>query len=139
MKLTDLPTLNAFLNGTSAVLLSIGRWHIAHDRRRAHRNTMLAALSTSAAFLVSYLYYHAHVGSVRFQHRGAVRTFYLTLLASHTILAVVLVPLVAISVTYALRGNFRTHRRFARFTWPTWMYVSITGVIVYLMLYHFDR
>jgi uncharacterized membrane protein YozB (DUF420 family) len=130
-----LPTLNAALNATTAVLLTIGYALIRSHRRQAHARVMVAALVTSTAFLTSYLYYHAHVGSVRFQGSGAVRTIYLTILASHTLLAVVILPLVIVTLTYALRQRFLSHRRIARVTLPLWAYVSVTGVVVYWMLY----
>lgn len=131
----DLPALNAILNSTSAVLLAAG---YAAIRRRAipvHRAFMIAALGTSAAFLTSYLIYHAQVGSVRFQGQGWIRSLYFAILISHTILATAIVPLIAVTVTRALRGDFARHRRIARWTLPLWFYVSVTGVVIYLMLY----
>ena len=101
-----------------------------------HRAFMIAALVTSSLFLVSYLYYHAHVGSVRFQGQGWSRPVYFTILISHTILAAVVVPMVIITLSRALRERFDRHRAIARWTYPVWMYVSITGVVVYVMLYH---
>jgi putative membrane protein len=101
----------------------------------AHRAFMLAALASSSLFLASYLYYHAHVGSVHFQGRGWSRPVYFTILTSHTILAAVIVPMVIITLIRALRGRFDRHRAIARWTYPLWMYVSVTGVIVYFMLY----
>jgi len=135
LSLHQLPALNAALNGTSAVLLFIGWRMIRTGNVAAHRACMLAAFAVSAAFLVSYLYYHAHVGSVRFPVPGAWRTAYLCLLASHTLLAAVIVPLILRALYLALRGRFDQHRRVARWTFPMWMYVSVTGVLVYLMLY----
>lgn len=137
--LAALPTVNATLNGVSAVLLGLGRYQIARRRVLAHRRFMLAACATSALFLISYLYYHAHVGAHRFQHPGAVRIFYLVLLFTHTVCATILIPLVLVTLARALRARFALHRAIARWTWPLWMYVSITGVVVYLMLYHLDR
>lgn len=134
-----LPAINASLNGASAVLLAIGRWQIYRGRVERHRPVMLTAVATSAVFLATYLWYHAHVGSVRYQHHGAARNFYLILLATHTVLAVVLVPLVLVTLSRALRNRFTLHKKIARWTWPVWMYVSVTGVIVYWMLYHLDR
>ena len=132
------PVIDAVLNGTSAVLLLIGRAYIKRGRMAAHRAVMITALVSSALFLTSYLYYHAHVGSVRFQGQGWSRPVYFTILISHTILAAAIVPLVIITLTRALRENFDRHRAIARWTYPLWMYVSITGVIVYFMLYHWS-
>ena len=134
-----LPSINAALNGVSAVLLGVGRWQIHRGRVVYHRKVMLAAFATSTAFLCCYLWYHFHVGSVRFQHVGPVRTFYLCLLATHTVLAAALVPLVLLTLSRALRSRFLLHKSIARWTWPIWMYVSVTGVIVYWLLYHVDR
>ena len=130
------PAVNATLNGSSAVLLLIGRWFIGRGRISIHRAFMIAALVTSSAFLVSYLYYHAHVGSVHFQGQGWSRPVYFSILISHTILAAVVVPMVIITLSRALRERFDHHRAIARWTFPVWMYVSVTGVIVYVMLYH---
>jgi putative membrane protein len=130
------PGMNATLNGASAVLLLIGRGLIMRGRMAAHRAVMLTALGSSSVFLVSYLYYHYHVGSVRFQGQGWSRPVYFTILISHTILAAVIVPMVVITLSRALRERFDRHQAIARWTWPLWMYVSVTGVIVYFMLYH---
>ena len=130
------PAINAGLNGASAVLLATGRVFIARGRMAAHRATMIAAVSTSSAFLVSYLYYHAHVGSVHFRGAGWARPVYFTILTSHTLLALIIVPLVLITLSRGLRARFDRHRVIARWTYPLWMYVSITGVVIYLMLYH---
>jgi uncharacterized membrane protein YozB (DUF420 family) len=130
------PALNATWNGSSAVLLLIGRWFIGRRRISIHRAFMIAALVSSSAFLVSYLYYHAHVGSVHFQGQGWSRPVYFSILISHTILAAVVVPMVIITVSRALRERFDRHRAIARWTFPVWMYVSVTGVIIYVMLYH---
>lgn len=135
MTLRDLPTLNAALNATTAALLLCGWLLIRRGRRRAHRNVMVAALATSSAFLVSYLVYHAQVGSVRFQGRGPVRALYFAILITHTILAAAIVPMVAVTVVRAARGQYARHRRWARVTLPLWAYVSVTGVVVYWMLY----
>ncbi len=135
MSIRDLPALNAALNAVAAMLLLSGYALIRRKRVAAHRATMLAAVATSAAFLVSYLVYHYHVGSVRFQGTGPVRTLYFTVLITHTILAVATVPLVLVTVTRGLRGRFASHRRIARVTLPVWLYVSVTGVVVYWMLY----
>ena len=135
MTVRDLPALNALLNATSAVLIAVGWVLIRRGHRLAHKRVMLAALTSSALFLVSYLTYHAQVGSVRFQGQGPIRTVYFTILLTHTILAVVIVPLVLITVTHGLRERFDRHRRIARVTLPLWAYVSVTGVVIYWMLY----
>ena len=135
MTVADLPALNACLNATSAVLLSTGYVLIRRGHRVAHKRVMLAALVSSAVFLTSYLVYHFHVGSVRFRGQGPVRTVYFTILLTHTVLAVVIVPLVAMTLVPALRGRFDRHRRLARITLPLWAYVSVTGVVIYWMLY----
>lgn len=129
------PVINASLNGASTVLLITGRWLIAQRRIAAHRFVMIGAVVTSSLFLISYLYYHAHVGSVRFQGTGWSRPLYFTILISHVILAAVIVPLVIVTLTRALRERFDRHRAIARWTFPLWLYVSITGVLVYFMLY----
>jgi len=131
----DLPTLNAALNATTAVLLLTGWWLIRRGRKQAHRVAMLAAVATSALFLASYLVYHFEVGSVRFRGQGALRAVYLAILASHTVLAATIVPLVLVTLTRALRGRFDAHRRLGRVTLPLWLWVSVTGVVVYWMLY----
>jgi uncharacterized membrane protein YozB (DUF420 family) len=135
LTVTDLPALNACLNATSALLLATGYVLIRRGRRVAHKRVMLAALASSALFLTSYLAYHAQVGSVRFQGQGPVRTVYFTILLTHTVLAVVIVPLVGMTVVPALRERFDRHRRLARVTLPLWGYVSVTGVVIYWMLY----
>jgi uncharacterized membrane protein YozB (DUF420 family) len=138
LTVTDLPALNAFLNASSALLLATGYVLIRRGRRDAHKRVMLAALASSALFLTSYLVYHAQVGSVRFRGQGAVRTVYFTILLTHTILAVAIVPLVATTLVPALRGRFDRHRRLARITLPLWAYVSVTGVVIYWMLYRLN-
>jgi uncharacterized membrane protein YozB (DUF420 family) len=130
------PAINATLNGTSAILLLAGRWFISRGRMAIHRAFMVAAIVTSSLFLISYLYYHWHVGSVHFQGQGWSRPVYFTILITHTVLAAVIVPLVIITLTRALRERFDRHRAIARWTFPLWLYVSITGVVIYLMLYH---
>src|SRR6185312_15828522 len=131
-----LPHINAMLNAGSALLLLAGFRFIRLGRIDAHRNCQLAALATSTLFLVSYLTYHFYHGATRFSGQGLVRPFYFVLLISHTILAVVIVPLIMITLYRAARGDFVRHRKIARWTLPLWLYVSVTGVIVYLMLYH---
>jgi putative membrane protein len=130
-----LPHLNACLNGASAILLFSGYSFIKARNVIAHRACQIAALVVSILFLASYLTYHYHHGATRFLGVGLVRPFYFTILTSHTILAIVIVPLVVLSFSRAFRGDFIRHRRIARITLPLWLYVSITGVIVYLMLY----
>jgi putative membrane protein len=130
-----LPHLNAALNATSAALLALGWWLVRSGRRDAHRVAMLAALGTSSLFLVSYLVYHFQVGSVRFPGHGAVRAAYLAVLVSHTVLAVAIVPLVLMTLARALRGRYQAHRSLARYTLPLWLWVSVSGVVVYWMLY----
>jgi len=132
----DLPTLNATLNGMSAVLLGCGYRFIRRREIRAHRACMLAAFGVSIVFLTSYLVYHYQVGSVRFQGAGWVRPIYFVLLISHTILAAMVPPLAIVTLSRALRARFDRHRRIARWTLPIWLYVSVTGVVVYVMLYH---
>ena len=130
-----LPHVNACLNATSAILLFTGYSFIRARNVVAHRACQIAALVVSLLFLASYLTYHYHHGSTRFLGTGLVRPIYFTVLTSHTILAIVIVPLVALTFYRAFRGDFIRHRRIARITLPLWLYVSITGVIVYLMLY----
>ncbi|MBS1875201.1 MAG: DUF420 domain-containing protein [Acidobacteria bacterium] len=131
----DLPALNALLNGTAAVLLVTGYVLIRQGKRDAHRKVMLAAFAVSIAFLISYLTYHAQVGTVRFEHPGFIRTVYLTILFTHTVLAAAVPVLAIISLRRGLRGEFGRHRAIARWTLPVWLYVSVTGVVVYWMLY----
>ncbi|MFY9585128.1 MAG: DUF420 domain-containing protein [Candidatus Acidiferrales bacterium] len=128
--------LNAILNASSAVLLSTGYWMIRRGRVLAHKSCMGLAFLSSTAFLVSYLLYHARVGSVAFRGQGWIRPVYFTLLASHTILAVAIVPLAVITLSRALREQFDRHKRIARWTLPLWLYVSVTGVVIYFLLYH---
>jgi uncharacterized membrane protein YozB (DUF420 family) len=131
------PKINATLNGTSAVLLVTGRALIARGKVAAHRAVMIAAFVTSSVFLVSYVYYHwpGHGGIIYFRGTGWTRILYFTILISHTTLAIIIVPLVLITLTRGLREQFDRHRAIARWTYPLWLYVSVTGVIVYLMLF----
>jgi uncharacterized membrane protein YozB (DUF420 family) len=129
------PPINAALNGASAVLITAGRLLIARGKISLHRACMIAAVVTSSFFLASYLYYHAHVRSVHFPGQGWVRPVYFAILISHTILAAAVVPLVLLSLSHALRERFDRHRRISRWTFPVWLYVSVTGVVVYVMLY----
>ena len=135
MGISDLPAVNACLNATSTVLLLIGYRFIRTGRKTAHKRTMLTALGTSSLFLISYLIYHYHVGSVRFTGEGTIRGIYFAILISHTILAATVPPLAIVTLVRALRERFDKHRRIARWTLPIWLYVSITGVAVYVMLY----
>jgi len=132
----DLPHLNATLNALSALLVATGYVFIRRKNIRAHRACMLSAVAVSTAFLVSYLIYHFQVGSVRFDGPPTIRTIYLGILLTHTILAAAVPFLVGTTVYRALKGRIERHRAIARWTLPIWIYVSITGVIVYLMLYH---
>jgi len=136
MALTLLPTLNAALNATSAVLLIGGLVCIRADKVAAHARCMLGAFTSSTCFLTSYLIYHAHVGSVHFLGTGWIRPFYFVLLISHTFLAVVIVPLVLRTLFLAGHKRFAEHVAIARWTWPLWLYVSVTGILVYWFLYH---
>ena len=135
MTVSDLPAVNATLNATCAVLLVIGWILIKRGRIRQHRAVMIAAVCVSALFLVSYLVYHAQVGSVRFTRTGLIRTFYFSVLLTHTILAAAIVPMVLVTLSRGLSGRYDPHRKIARWTMPIWLYVSITGVVVYVMLY----
>ncbi len=131
-----LPTVNAFLNGTCAVFLLIGFLLIKNQKRQAHALFMRLAFLTSTLFLISYLYYHSQHGATRFRGAGWSRPVYFAVLISHTLLALVIVPLVLRTLYLAVRGRFAEHKKIARWTFPLWMYVSVTGVVVYWMLYH---
>jgi uncharacterized membrane protein YozB (DUF420 family) len=133
--LSSLPALNAALNGTSAVLIASARRSIRRGNLVLHRALMIAAVVTSSLFFASYVYYHAHVGSVQFQGQGISRPIYFGILITHTILAAAVPPLVIITLTLGLRRRDSRHRAIARWTYPIWLYVSITGVVIYLMLY----
>jgi uncharacterized membrane protein YozB (DUF420 family) len=135
MSVHDLPALNAILNATAAMLLIWGYTLIRRHRQQTHKRVMLAAFATSCAFLVSYIVYHIQVGSVRFPHPGLIHTVYLSILATHTMLAACVPPLAIITLRRGLIARFDKHRAIARWTLPIWLYVSITGVVVYLMLY----
>jgi uncharacterized membrane protein YozB (DUF420 family) len=135
MSVTDLPAVNATLNATATVLLICGYACIRRGRQTAHRNCMVAACVTSVAFLACYLSYHYEVGHTRFTNPAWFRPFYLTILFTHLVLAVAIVPLVLLTVWRAARGQFDQHRRIARWTWPAWLYVSVTGVGIYVLLY----
>lgn len=135
MTLRDLPTLNACLNGLSALLLLTGYVLIRSGKREAHQKVMTAAMATSALFLISYLVYHSQAGSVKFTGQGTARTVYFAILISHTILATFVGPLAITLFVLGLKRKFETHRKLARIAWPLWMYVSVTGVVIYWMLY----
>jgi uncharacterized membrane protein YozB (DUF420 family) len=134
---TFFPALNAFLNGTSAVLIGTGYYFIKNGRREAHKRMMLAAFVTSALFLISYLYYHLvlRAGVTHFKGEGVWRPIYFAILVSHTFLAVVVVPFILVTLYRALKGNFARHKAIARYTFPIWLYVSVTGVVIFVMLY----
>ena len=133
--LADLPAVNAALNGTTALLLSLGYAMIRRRRIAAHKTCMLSAFAVSALFLVSYLYYHAHAGVRHFTGSGWIRTVYFAILFSHTVLAAAIVPLAVTTVGLGLSARYPRHRRIARWTLPLWLYVSLTGVVVYVLLY----
>jgi uncharacterized membrane protein YozB (DUF420 family) len=136
MSLADLPAVNATFNGLSAILLGLGYAFIRRGRREAHRNCMIAALCSSALFLAGYLTYHITMRTItHFRDPAWFRPIYLAILLTHTVLAAAIVPLVAITLSRALRQRFDAHRRIARWTWPLWMYVSVTGVLIYVLLY----
>ena len=138
MSVRDLPALNAALNGTAAVLLVTAYVLIRRGRKLAHKRVMLAAFSVSVCFLISYLIYHYQVGSVRYPGTGFIRTVYLSILASHTILAATVPILAILTLRRGLKSDFLRHRAIAVWTLPIWLYVSVTGVVVYLMLYQFS-
>jgi protein SCO1/2/putative membrane protein len=135
IEVRDLPAVNASLNVISTCLLLYGRRLIRNGDRESHRKTMLAALTTSALFLACYLIYHAQVGSVPFQRQGPIRVIYFAILISHVVLAAFVPILAGVTLWRALQGEFHRHKRIARWTYPIWLYVSVTGVVVYLMLY----
>ena len=137
MNVHDLPSLNAMLNGMAAVLLVWGYILIRQKKFREHRRIMIVAFTTSVAFLVSYLVYHAQVGSVHYPHTGVLRTVYLSILGTHTILAAAVPVLAIITLSRGLSSRYDKHRKIAKWTLPIWLYVSVTGVVVYLMLYRF--
>ncbi len=133
------PALNAGLNATSAVLIATGIGLIRAGRRQAHRGVMIAAVVSSTLFLASYLCYHYHVGSVRFAGQGWIRPVYFGILLTHTVLAALVVPLVIVTLARGLRERFDRHKAIARWTYPIWLYVSVTGVVIYVMLYRVYR
>jgi uncharacterized membrane protein YozB (DUF420 family) len=131
----DLPAVNATLNGISGILLVIAYALIRARRIEQHRKVMIAAFAASSLFLVCYVVYHAQVGSVRFTRQGFVRPLYFTILVTHVALAAVVLPMAIITLSRGLKGRYAQHRRIARWTLPIWLYVSITGVLVYVLLY----
>lgn len=135
MQISDLPAVNAILNSTSALLLLAGFYFIRQGQVARHRLCMLGAVSVSILFLTSYLIYHYNVGSKPFEGEGGIRTVYFTVLISHTILAMAIVPMAVLTLWRAFQERFDRHRRIARWTLPIWLYVSLTGVVVYWMLY----
>jgi putative membrane protein len=135
MTISDLPAVNAGLNSLSAIFLMAGYVLIRRQRQVAHRNCMIGALVCSTVFLTSYLIYHYNAGRTVFRDPQWFRPIYLTILLTHTVLAVVIVPMVIMTVTRAFRRQFEAHKRISRWTWPVWMYVSVTGVLIYFLLY----
>lgn len=135
MEIANLPALNAILNATAAVFLSVGYMQIRRGRIEVHKRFMLAALTTSALFLISYVVYHANTGSRPFPGAGVVRMVYFAILITHVVLAAVILPLALITASRGLRAQYDRHVRIARWTLPLWIYVSVTGVVIYLMLY----
>jgi uncharacterized membrane protein YozB (DUF420 family) len=135
VSVSDLPTLNAVLNGTAAVLLLAGWWNIRRGRIETHRRFMVAAFTASSLFLVSYLTYHAQVGSRPYHGTGVLRPVYFTILLTHVVLAATILPMALVTLARGLRRDDLLHRRIAKWTLPLWLYVSVTGVVIYLMLY----
>ncbi len=135
ISVTDLPLVNAILNGVSSVFLICGYVKIKNGNKDAHKKLMLAALISSALFLTSYLIYHFNVGSVPYPYYDWSRKLYFAILIPHVILAVVMTPMIIIGVTFAFKSKFQKHKKLMRWTFPIWVYVSVTGVIIYLMLY----
>lgn len=136
MTTSDLPHLNAALNSTSTVLIVLGFWFIRRKRVRAHRACMIGATVVSAIFLASYLVYHYSAGHTRFGHPGIVKTIYLVILFTHICLAVTVPVLVGMALYRAFRNEIERHRKIVKWAYPIWLYVSVTGVVVYVMLYH---
>lgn len=132
----DLTHVNAALNAATIVFLGMGLWFILRGNRRRHRASMLAALAVSAMFLVSYLIYHFNAGLAKFGGEGAIRPIYFSILILHVVAAVAITPLVPVTVFRALSGRYDRHRKIARWTWPLWMYVAVSGVVVYVMAVH---
>jgi uncharacterized membrane protein YozB (DUF420 family) len=135
MQVSDLPALNATLNGLAAIFLTVGYVQIRRGRQDLHKRCMLAALVTSALFLVSYVIYHLNVGSRPFPGQGVIRVIYFSILITHVVLAAATLPLALVTAARGLKGQYSRHVRIARWTLPIWLYVSVTGVVIYLMLY----
>jgi putative membrane protein len=136
LSVDNLPALNAVLNGTAGILLVIGYFYIRQGNMAAHKKVMISAFVVSSIFLISYLIYHAHAGSTKFLGTGFIRPVYFSILISHIILAAVIVPMAIITMFRGLKARYDKHKRIARWTLPVWLYVSVTGVIIYVMLYH---
>ncbi len=134
--INSLPHFHVSLNASVAVILCLGYYFIKKGNPEAHRNCMISAMTISVVFMISYLTYHAKAGYVPFEGQGLIRPFYFTLLASHVILAATFVPMIIITASRAIKGNFEKHSRIARWTLPIWLYVSVTGVIIYFMVFH---
>jgi putative membrane protein len=134
--IADLTHVNAALNAATMVFLGVGLWFIFRGERQRHRASMLAAFVVSVAFMISYLIYHFNAGLAKFGGEGVIRPIYFTILIVHVVAAVVIVPLVPITLSRALAGRFDRHRKIARWTWPLWMYVALSGVVVYVMSVH---
>ena len=139
MQVSDLPALNATLNGLAAIFLTVGYVQIRRGRRDLHKRCMLAALVTSALFLVSYVIYHLNVGSRPFPGQGVIRVIYFAILITHVVLAAATLPLALVTAARGLKGQYSRHVRIARWTLPIWLYVSVTGVVIYLMLYQMSK
>ncbi|HXH29563.1 MAG TPA: DUF420 domain-containing protein [Bacteriovoracaceae bacterium] len=139
METTSLPAINAFFNFLSTLCLILGYYSIRRKNELRHRNFMLLAFFFSSIFLIGYLYYHYHHGSTKFPELGWIKTLYLSILFPHIILAIVMVPMILITFYHAFKKNWEKHRRIARITFPIWMYVSFTGVIIYLMIYQWFK
>jgi len=135
MTVSDLPAINATLNGTSTLFLTLGFYFIKQGNAKAHRNCMVAAFLTSTIFLASYLVYHYNVGSTQFVNPAWFRPYYLILLFTHIVLAVAMLPLILMTFWHAKKRDFDKHKKIAKWAWPIWIYVSVTGVLVYLILY----
>lgn len=135
MTLSDLPAVNACLNSLSTIFLTLGYIFIRQKKIIPHRNCMIAAFSTSTIFLISYLFYHYFAGRTTFKDPQWFRPIYLGILLTHTILAVVIVPMILMTLSRALKARYELHKKIARWTWPIWMYVSVTGVLIYFLLY----
>ncbi|MEW6306382.1 MAG: DUF420 domain-containing protein [Verrucomicrobiota bacterium] len=136
MTIQDLPAVNASLNALSTVFLSVGYYFIRRQNKTAHRNCMMAAFVTSTIFLICYLVYHSQTGHTSFKNPQWFRPFYLSLLFTHVVLAAAIVPLILMTLNRAFKERFELHKKIARWTWPLWMYVSVTGVVIYFLLYH---